>query len=344
MWAHERRRGVLTATTLMFLAAVAAVGPARAGDWTLLIEPTLMDAYGHDQHVLNIHEIVIDPAHTADTTTGVNLETEDSVAFHSELRYSADTWAWGVDVTVFYTDQGTPDRTAAAGEAIDQVVFAVADRSFISSDPSEVLFYGVLEDTSLQTWTVDLYALRTLTEGPGSKLQLQLGLRTADFDNDYRAVVGIQDVGGRRLDASSNYDRMIGPLLGVIGRAQFGRSTVETAIALSVLLGSVELESMAREFTGPLSVAFPVEAEIPTTTSTETFKALEDVAIPVADLRIKWTYRITGWLALGVGASSSTWWDVPVPPGVVPGDDGLDTQHENTIVFFGMAGIVELTF
>lgn len=340
---HPRRATPLL-TALSALLALTTATPARAGEWTLRLEPTLMSASGHDQHVLNIHEISSGASPSQESISAVRLDTDSGLAWRSQLRYSTGRWSWGVDVTVFYTDQGTDDQVAAAGGAIDQVLFEVSGRSFASSDPSEVLFYGVLEDTSLQTWTADLYALRTITEGAGSSIQLQLGLRSADFDNDYRAVVGVEDVGGRRLDASSNYDRMMGPLVGFVGTARCGRSSFEGAIAQAVLLGSVELSSTAREFTGPLSAAFPVEAELPTMTSQIRFKAEEDVAIPVTDLRIGWTYRLTEWLGLGLTASASAWWDVPVPPGVIPAEDGLETLHESTIVFLGLSAAVELRF
>ena len=338
------RRAARTLAAFFTLLALATAAPARAGEWTLRLEPTLMSASGHDQHVLNIHEISSGTSPTQEAITAVRLDTDSGLAWRSQLRYRTGRWAWGVDVTVFYTDQGTADRTGAAGGEVDQVRFEVADRSFASTDPSEVLFYGVLDDTSLQTWTADLYALRTIAEQAGGSLQLQLGLRTADFDNDYRAVVGVEDIGGRRLDASSNYDRMMGPLVGLVAVAQCGRSSFEGAIAQAVLLGSVELSSTAREFTGPLSAAFPVEAELPTTTSQSRFRAEEDVAIPVTDLRIGWTYRVTEWLGLGLTANASAWWDVPVPPGVIPAEDGLETLHESTIVFLGLSAAVELRF
>lgn len=341
-----RTTGRHTATVgLLVVAVVLGAGPVRAGEWTFRLEPIFMDASGHDQHVLDIHEIRTGVVPVADTTTAVRLDTDSGYAFRGEVRYTTDgDWTWGVDVTVFYTDQVAPDRSAAGAGPDDRVVFAVADRSFVSADPEDVLLYTVLEDTSLQTWTADLYALRALSSTDTGGLDLQLGVRTADFDNDYRAVVGVEQVGGRRLDASSNYDRMMGPLVGLVGRIEWGRSVFEGTITQSLLLGSVELASTAREFSGPIDAAFPVEAELPSTTAFDSFRATEDVAIPVTDLGISWTFRVARWLAVGAGATSSTWWDVPVPPGVVPGEGGLQSLHENTIVFYGMSLIAELRF
>jgi len=333
------------AAALVVGATVLFASPSSAGEWTFRLEPMLMDASGHDQHVLDIHEIRTDAIPMSDMTTAVRLDTDSGYAFHGEVRYaSGGDWTWGADVTVFYTDQSAADRTGAGTGPDDRVVFEVADRSFVSADPDDILLYTVLEDTSLQTWTVDLYALRALSSNDIGSLELQLGIRTADFDNDYRAVVGIQDNGGRRLDASSNYDRMMGPMVGFVGRIVWGRSVFEGTIAQSVLFGSVELTSSAREFTGPLGAALPVEAELPTVTAIDSFRATEDVAIPVTDVGFSWTVRVARWLALGAGVTSSTWWDVPVPPGVVPTDSGLQTLHKNTIVFYGVSVIAEMRF
>ena len=82
---------------------------------------------------------------------------------------------------------------------------------------------------------------------------------------------------------------------------------------------------------------------MPSFSDSEIFKKEEDVTIPITELRIKWTYRVSKMVSLGVGANTSVWWDVSVPPGVIPGM-GLEALHENTIVFFGVLGAVELTF
>jgi hypothetical protein len=201
-------------------------------------------------------------------------------------------------------------------------------------DSSEVLFYEVLEDTDLEAWTFDLYAMRTLSEKPGSSMRLQLGFRLGDFDNDYRAVVGIQNVGGSQLDASSNYPLLMGPLVGLAGELQRGRNSIEAYVGQSVLLGSVELDTMSREFTGAFG-------PMPTYVSQESFKREQDVAIPITEFRIRWICKVNELISLGAGVHTSAWWDVPVPPGVVPMENGDEALHEDTIVFFGLLGAVK---
>jgi hypothetical protein len=327
---------------VLAIVAVAHGGAARAedGGWTLRLEAMSMEAYGHDQHVLTIHEIDLDATPQIHNSTAVTLETDSGLAYRGEFRYSGSTWGWGLDFFWFNTSQGGADRTAAAdgpSGTFDQMAFQIAGRQYSSTDPGEILYYSVLEDTDIAMWTLDLYGVRTLAQGAESAVHLLFGLRMADFDNDYRAVVGIEGAVGSRVDASSNYDRMAGPLLGVAGDFSLGRSSIRGTIAQSVLLGSVELTRFLREFTGPF-------AEEPPFVDQRVFRAERDVAIPVTELRIDWTYRVTRFLSLGVGVNTAAWWDVPVPPGAIPTEGDGDTLHENTIVLVGVLGAVVLTF
>lgn len=98
---------------------------------------------------------------------------------------------------------------------------------------------------------------------------------------------------------------------------------------------------MSREFTGTFT-----EGSTPTIVSQEVFRKEPnpDVAIPIAEFRVKWTYGLTRWISLGVGAHTSTLWDVPVPPGVTLTEDGDEALHENTVIFFGLLGGLKFTF
>ncbi len=338
MWNHVCRRGLWVLPVLL---ALAAGGAARAEDkdWTLRLEPMYMQAFGHDQHVLNIRRFDFDPVPQTERNAGVTLDTGSDYAYRFEFRANRGEWSFGLDSLWFTTAQQAGPFTAAAdgaGGNVDEVVFEIADRDFTSDDPGEVLFYEVLEDTDLSIWTVDIYAMKTLVESPSGGLQLQLGLRTGDFDNDYRAVAGRQGVDGTLLGASSNYGRMNGPLVGLAGNVRRGRHTVEGYLGQSVLLGSAELTSMFSDFTGSFSA--------PTFVSEELLRSDLDVAIPITELRLEWTIRVNRMVAVGLGANTAAWWDIPVPPGVIPGEGGDSVLHENTIVFVGMLGVVELTF
>jgi len=334
----KRRRKTLNVAgcaVLPVLLAFGSAGSAQAadGEWSLLFEPMYMDAFGHDRHILTIHEIDLGSTPTTDTTTPVTLETDSGLAARFELQYTRADWGLGLDFFWFDTSQGRPARTAAANAPTgpnDQVVFEIGGRSFTSNDPGEVLLFSVLEDTDMIAWTVDLYAFKALVETPEGGLQLQFGLRNADFDNDYHSVTAVQDVAGSLVDASSNYPRMIGPLVGLSGEAHFGRNSIRGYIGQSVIFGTVELRHTTRDFTGPVS-------DTPTIVATETFGKDQDVAIPITEFRLNWLYPISQHFALGVSANTSVWWDVPVPPGVIPISEGDQVFEENTIVYFGLA-------
>lgn len=324
---------------LAIAVALGAGGSAQAEGrrWTLQLEPMYMEVYGHDQHVLTIHQVDLGSTPQMDAKTAVTLDTDSGPAYRAEFQRAWGQWGLGVDFFWFTTSQGTADLTASGGGPLSPARFEIADQSYTSTGPSEVLFYRVLEDTDLAVWTVDLYGLRTLAEKPESAIELQFGLRFGDFDNDYRAVVGIQDVAGTRVDASSNYDLMMGLVLGLTGEAHRGNQRIKGYIGQSVLFGSVELISLSRDFSGSFS-------ETPAFVDEEILRAQRDVAIPITELRLKWTYHLGDHVAVGLGAASSAWWDVAVPPGVIPIADGDEALHENTIVFFGLLAAVEVTF
>lgn len=327
--------------SIAFLGGPAFPSYAQEGKWSFQFEPMYMDAYGHDQHVLTIHEIDLDATRRLENKSALSLDTDSGIAYRAEIQYTRGQWGLGADYFLYLTAQSGEDRTAAPSGTIDEVVFEVADRRVTSSSPGNVLFYSVLEDTDLEVWTADFYGIRTLAETGGGSLNLQLGVRVGDFDNDYHGVVGVQGVGGTLLDSSSNYGLMFGPLVALAGNLQLGRSHIQGYIGQSVLLGDAELSSMSRDFTG----AFTVEGT-PTVISQEVFRKepSPDVAIPITEFRIKVAYALTQKISLGVGAHTSTWWDVPVPPGVVPAEGGDETLHEDTVVFFGLLGSLKFTF
>ncbi len=315
---------------------------AENGEWTLLLEPMYMDAFGNDRQVLSVRQIDLDATPTTDTGTPVALDTEGTLTNRFTVQYSRASWeGWtaGLDVIFFGTAQGRPARTAAAdgpSGPIDQVVFEVADRSFTSNDPDETLAFSVLTDTDLAAWTADIYGIKTLAETPERQLRLLLGLRNADFDNDYHGIAGIEAVNGSLIDASSNYDRMLGPLVGLIGEIQLGSNTLTGYIVQSVVFGSANLSRTISDFVGPAS-------EAPTIVAQESFRRKQDVSIPITEFRITWLHPISRRFSLGVTANASVWSDVPVPPAIVPdvAGGGFD---KNTIVFFGIGAAVEFRF
>jgi hypothetical protein len=343
MRSNARPEAIVSSLRAAALALGLALGtavPLLAGDgkWSFSLEPMYMEVYGHDRHVLTIHEIDFDTAPESDSRTAVNLDTDSEIAYRAEIQYATRRWTFGFDYFLLLTSQSTDDRAGSAGGDIDEVAFEVPGRSFFSTGPSEALYYRILEDTDLEMWTMDLYAMRALSESDTGLLSLQLGVRVADFDNDYHAAVGLAALEGRRIDSSSNYGTMPGPLVGLVGAVSLGQSTLQGYLGQSVVFGSAELSNIVADFEGPFS-----EDPAPDFAFRETFHADQNVAIPITEVRLKWIYRISDLLSLGAGVQSSTWWNVPVPPGVIP-SEGTDAFDESTLVLFGAAAIVRIAF
>ncbi len=319
------------------LAALALAAPARAQDsgWRVRLEPAHQSLRGHDPHVLTIHEV--SGATSTNQRTAVTLDTESGSAYRAELRYASGGWAWGAEFFWFQALQQTADLDRSGAGAGELVTFEVADRSYTSTGPGEVLYYRRLEDTELALWTLDLYAERVLAASDGGRLAFRVALRSADFDNDYRAAAGLEDVNGTRYDAESNYGRLTGPLVGLAGTAQLGRIGVDVLLGQSVVLGSAAYTVQARDFTGPFSGD-------PAYVDEEKFGTSEEIAIPITDLQARARYGLTEWLALGVGIQAAAWWDVGVPPGLLPVPGGSQVLQEDTLVLLGVSAVVELSF
>jgi len=336
---HREVLGMAIPLALLLATAIGAGSLAHAGDgeWTVRLEPLYMQASGNDPHVLTIHELDADGAPEADDARAISLSTDSGLAYRGELLYSRDRWGLGLDFLWFNSKQSVADQAGAAegpSGTIDEVVFELPGQAFSSTDPSQVLYYRVLEDTEFAMWTADLYARRTLAEGSASGIDVRFGLRCGDFDNDYRAVAGVGDVAGARLDASSNYGLMMGPLVGLSGEYRVGKSELSGHLSQSVIFGDAQLTVGSSQYSG--------SADAPSIYAVDTFRKDEDVAIPITDLGIRWVYEVSSLLALGVGLDSAVWWDVPVPPGITPGQEGA--LRENTIVFSGAVATLALTF
>ena len=286
-------------TILLTLVAASAVGFTWAEEdrWKFRFQPVYMTAFGHDQHVLNIYENDLDGSPVS-TRTGVNLSTDTGLAYRLEAQYAWNRWDLGFDFLWFVTSQSGAGRSAAPGGDVDEVVFEIAGRSYASGDPSDVLYFSLLEDNDLAMWTFDLYGSRILMETPESELRLRLGLRIGDFDNDYRSAAGIEGVAGTRLDRSSNYAALIGPAVGLTGVLHRGNHSFHGSFGQSVLIGTADLFGTVQDFTGPFS-------ETPAVFNLERIYRAQDVAIPVTEIRLGYRYRLSEHFAVNAGINSS---------------------------------------
>jgi hypothetical protein len=309
---------------ILALAAPAAAG-ADAARWSVEAEPVFVEIRGHDPHVVT--------ARRPGATEAVELDTDSALGYRAAVRRDQGRWGLGLDFFIHRTAQSAGPLTEAAGGPADARSFELPHRSFVSNGPDEVLYYRSLEDTTVELWVLDLTARRVLgAEGEGP-WALVFGLRNADFDNDYRAVAGLGDVGGTRIDASSNYSRMMGPLAGVVYAAERGRHSFEADLRLALVFGDIELSRTLRDFEGPPGPFAGPPEELPPGTNQQRLATTDSIEVPMSGLRFAWRYRPAERWTLGAGLEATAWSGLAVPPGVVP--ERPDRREETTLVTYG---------
>lgn len=302
-------------------AARAEKGPA--GRWSIEYSPALMSVHGHDQHVLTVLSGTGAPAVPGVDGRAVSLDTQSN--FSPRLRFDRRGERWNLGVDFLWFDAAQSAVVSGAG---DTTAFELPGAVLLAGGRGADLFFTTLEDTTINMWTLDVYLSRRVAGNDEAELRFLVGLRTADFDNDYRAAGRLGDTGGVRLDSSSNYDRFHGPLVALAGTIRRGRHTFETYLGQSVILSTAELSALQRTFVGPFS-----ETPDPDFVDRRSFHRLEDVAVPVTEIRGNWTFDATRRFYVGFGVEAMAWWDLPVPPGVVPGAAGVSRLNENTLTF-----------
>lgn len=309
------------------LACAPVAASAQENPWSITVTPLYLQTSGNDPDVLRIER-------SGRAAESVALEADDTIAYRAEVRRAGPTWSWGVDFFWHRTDQeaGPISESGGAGG----LAFELPAARFVAAGPGTTLYYQVLEDTTIETWASSGYAARALAGSERGALGLRLGLKVADFDNDYRAIGGSAGGDGLRIDASSNYDRMHGPLVGLEGSIDFGRSRLDASLCQSVVFTSVELSVLYRDFTG-------VHSETTTFTNPRRFSKSEDVTLPVTDLHVGWSFDLTESLALGLAAEFSAFWDLPLPPGIVAAEPPF-AEREETVTFLGLGASITLRF
>jgi len=304
---------------------------APAADWALRFDAPWVDVGGHDQHALTIRNRDTSGTPAFETGAAIDVVWPSALNYGFAVKRLEHGSGWGFDF-FYYGVTADGLRRTAAGSATNEVTFAASDQSYSSTDPATVLYYDLREDNRLEAWTADVYYQRTLVAG----LELQFGLRFADFDNDHLSVLGIEGVEGTFLETSSNYPRMMGPLVGITGALGEGKSRIEAYLGQSLVAGRASLKYGSEHFTGTPAA--------PTVDDSRFFSDFVDVVIPISELRLRYTYRLTDQLSLGTGLAGQAWWDVQVPPGVIPDPNASQALQENTVVFYSVLASVEWRF
>lgn len=326
-----RRHCVAGALVLAFVVAVA--DRADGATWSFELLPIQVEVDGHDPRVL-VERGAAGPA-------AVALETDAALGYGLAARLDREGWSFGLDFFIHRTDQSQgPLARAAAGEDAP-VTFEIPHRRFVSTGPDEALYFRTLEDTTVELWVLDLYGRRGLGGG-ASPWSVLLGVRNADFDNDYRAIAGLGEAGGTRLDASSNYGRMIGPTAGLGFAVERGRHTLAGDLRAAVVFGDIELKRTLRDFEGSPGPFAVGPEEVPPAPVAEPIQVTDSIEVPMGDLRFAWRVRLGEHWSLGARADATAWSGLAVPPGVDPAHP--DRREETTLVTWGLGATIGFEF
>ncbi len=336
MTKHDRRWQLLGAAIGLWALATAATSEAQAAAWSVEVAPAYVEIGGHDPRLLTVR--------SAGGSEQVALDTEAALGYRLAALHDRGSWAYGLDFFIHRTDQGAgPLQVAAAGSGGgDERTFALPHRSFVSRNPGAVLYYRTLEDTTVELWVLDVYARRRLRGNDRGSVALILGLRNADFDNDYRAIAGLETIGGTRIDASSNYSRMTGPLVGVVGTLARGRHSLSAELRQAVVFGDIELERTLRDFIGPPGPFAGPPEEVPAAPERERLAKTDSIDVPMTDLRLAWTLALGERWQVGASAGTIAWWDLAVPPGVDPRRP--DALESTTLMTYDLAATLRFSF
>ena len=313
----------------LVLAAFLTSTAAADDNWTLRADVSLTSIGGHDPYVVTVTGTAFEPEQ--------DLETQSDLGRHLALGYDRGSkWSYGADF-FFFTGAQELTLPTASTDGTTLVSYALTEREYRSRVPAEVLFFEQLGDTDMNAWTFDLYARRVIAQTDNGTLRFLFGLRNADFDNDNHFVAGLVDVGGSRIDASSNYGRMLGPLAGLVYDLGQGRHRFRFSVNASVVSGDTELSATLSDFLGP----FVDGSE--NIVASRNFRLEDSVSIPIFDARAEWRYsRGNRWTWIA-GGHFSQWGDVSVPPGVQP-DGTLETLYEKSITFTSVLVGIEVSF
>ena len=335
--------------------------------WEIQVIPMWMWVGGFDEHVGDVVEgTFTNPDGTeliAFNHKPINLEMDSNVTGRVELTFRRDQWGFGVSGWFFLTDEDesggvtTPSPAAIPGflnsvSMWDAIFLPLAD-DFTSSGAAPFSFFA---DAELNTFTFDIFGLRTLAEKPASRIDLLAGLKLGWLDMEVNQGLATRGFFGdpppgdlfyEFLSANSAADSDflgIGPMVGFAGDATWERFRVKAFITQSVLAGEADLDGVwkgnveggeADSFGGPFTPAGRLRGDV-------RFSKEETVFIPVTEAQIKVKYEITENIAIGLAGFASIWIDAPAPPTYHAPLATIAFDDPDGAIFFASQGTWEL--
>jgi len=348
------------------------VGPARAaepdegGELVLNSEFMVMDSFGTDLNVfeLKIEDDINDGGDS--TNTGSEIEHDEDFGWRGDLQYKDG--AWGLGISGFHFDNEGSESKFVRGDQLpdagnNEVSLRTAgtgqDCNEQFDDETANCFGSV--DSELKVWMVDLYGIRELVSTPDVGVDLQFGLRIADYewDVDALAALVLDKTGGTfplspenganpvgTNSTSDTDDPLVGPFMSLMTTGRYGRFRVDGQLTQAVVFGELD-QSLRRAQYLDMGDGGTTLADL-MLQETAVFGQDQDAVIPITDLRIKLGYDILDSLTLGFGAYATTWFNVPEPPNVEAidrtiGNSSISSDEEN-LTFLGASFSIEYRF
>ena len=356
------------------------------GEWSIQLEPMWMDVSGNDVHVGDVLKGVVDWYYNGVTGTytekygityePITLNMKDKLTLRSEITYKKNQWGLGLSGWWFNTDASAGGRvtTPKWTEGTDGINYwgTYSKNGVRMWDSSIEPVYNELEDSysspvdfwagnDLGVWTVDLFGIRTLAEKKDSHIDMTFGLKLGSLDNDrnegqsQRAFMYDAFGPGYHYDnhitleskSKADYGLMIGPAIGLQGKAKYKSLGLEGLINQSLLLGKIKQSGTWTDIddmwvvTGPAGGPFTQVAQYAYLEGKFPFSEEKTVALPVTEVKLKFLIDVAKNVSVGIGGFASMWWDAPLAPKwSVPGDwtmvEGTGWKlQKNTLVFYG---------
>jgi hypothetical protein len=340
--------GLATLAVVLFLATPAhAVEPEQGGGLLINSEFMIMDAFGDD---LNVFEVKIEDDDGNSVNRGQDLESDVDFGWRGDLQYVDDVWGLGISGFWFETE-GDEDVVQPGANILGGTVDEVSVRGVNESNDCFNDYCYADMDSELEVWMIDLYGIRRLVGTPDVLVDLQFGLRLAEFDWDTDGIAAriddpaTGDTNGDPVGLAGNSDvedTLVGPFLALFTEGRYGRFRVQGQLSQAVVFGELGQDVQLFQFESgdTLSSLMLEESAV--------LSRDQDATIPITDVRIKIGYDILDNLTLGFGGYASTWFNVPEPPNseaedFSTGAASLRSDEEN-LTFLGASFSLEYRF
>lgn len=351
--------GVAVALVLCVGGFAGAAEPEEEGEIGLNLEFMYMEVEGADLDLLQIKR-EDDSSEDVQRQDTERLEHDEDFGFRGDLTYRKGGWGAGISGFHFDNDGGLHKQgfDSDFNGADSELAFRNAHGGN-DCDGDELCFYDA--DSEFSMWIVDLYGIRELVDTPNAGLDLLAGIRIAEFDfqiDGLTTVLNCDDVDSdgrcnfedidetRFFDTQSESETLVGPMIALLADGRWGRVRAYGQLTQSVLFGDVDQTEFDWQPSSSITTCdavqcwFPGDANLFNQFAEDQrhLRSTQEVAIPVTDIRFGLGFDIIDNVTLGVGAYSTVWWDVPMPPKTNPADRNNDRPGFDVEETFALVG------